>query len=289
MAVGNTGTAFLISLSLQSVPKEEGTLMRRVLGVMWAVTWPIADIKKNWSVDVICQLPEIGNKVNHIAGNCTEGMVVSNEISFFTCTTHFVTTVYLTYVSLPCWWIVTNHILSCVSKQVDLYVRLMLRMEQCYGMDMYCTLYYVPCKWHTSIDQKGYIILVSDVWFEVCMNCHIMKTILFLFLWGFDRWHVTIQQKYLRWTVYLFITYIYQLNHTKMEIANEIIYTLPRVKWSLLMYLCHFPHMMNVITELQLVPSIVITCWWHNIPSSFILQEISLDDFINVHGFSGTE
>jgi len=63
------------------------------------------------------------------------------------------------------------------------------------------------------------------------------------------------------------ISHMYQLNHTKMEIVNDIIYTLPRVKLSLLMYLCHFSHMMNAITELQLVPSIVITCWLHNIPS----------------------
>ena len=52
-----------------------------------------------------------------------------------------------------------------------------------------------------------------------------------------------------------------------MEIANDIIYTMPRVKLRLLMYLCHFRHAMNAITELQLVPSIVVTCWWHKIPS----------------------
>ena len=84
-----------------------------------------------------------------------------------------------------------SHIELYVSKQVDEYVRLMLRIEQCYGMDMCCSLYYVPWKWHTSDDQKGYIILISDVWFEVCMNCHIMKTILFLFLLWFNMWHVT--------------------------------------------------------------------------------------------------
>jgi len=45
------------------------------------------------------------------------------------------------------------------------------------------------------------------------------------------------------------------------------IYTLPRNKLSLLMYLCHFLCTMKAIIELQLVPSILITCWWHNIPS----------------------
>ena len=114
MAVGNTRTAFLISSSLQSVPKDEGTSLRRVLGVMWAVKWPIADTNRNWSADVICHLPEIGSKVHHMAGNYIEGMVVCNEISFFSCTTHFVTTVYLRYVSLSCLWIVTNNILSCM-------------------------------------------------------------------------------------------------------------------------------------------------------------------------------
>jgi len=37
-----------------------------------------------------------------------------------------------------------SHIELYVSKQVDEYVRLMLRIEQCYGMDMCCSLYYVP-------------------------------------------------------------------------------------------------------------------------------------------------
>jgi len=88
MGVANTGTAVLISSSLRSVPKDEETTLRRVLGVMWAVGWPIMDINKNWSTDVICQLPGIANKVHHMAGNCIEGMVVSNEITFFSCTTH---------------------------------------------------------------------------------------------------------------------------------------------------------------------------------------------------------
>jgi len=35
-----------------------------------------------------------------------------------------------------------------------------------------------------------------------------------------------------------------------MEIANDIIYTMPRVKLRLSMYLCHFRHAMNAITEL---------------------------------------
>lgn len=56
-----------------------------------------------------------------------------------------------------------SHIELYVSKQVDHYIRLMLRSEQCCGMDMCCTLYYVPCKWHTGGDQKGCIILISDV------------------------------------------------------------------------------------------------------------------------------
>jgi len=63
-----------------------------------------------------------------------------------------------------------SHIELYVSKQVNQYVRLRLKIEQCYGMDTYCTLYYVPCKWHTRDDQKGSIILMSDVWFKVCMN-----------------------------------------------------------------------------------------------------------------------
>jgi hypothetical protein len=54
------------------------------------------------------------------------------------------------------------------------------------------------------------------------------------------------------------ISRMYQLNHMKMEIADGIIYTLPTVKS---FDLCHFPHTMNAITELQLVCSIVITCW----------------------------
>jgi len=75
-----------------------------------------------------------------------------------------------------------SHIELYVSKQVDQYVRL---MEQCYGMDMCCILYYVPCKWHTAGDQKGCIILISYVLFEVCMNCHIMKMV---FFGGVEMW-----------------------------------------------------------------------------------------------------
>lgn len=159
-----------------------------------------------------------------------------------------------------------------MSEQVDQYVQyvgLMLRIEQCYGMYMYCTLYYVPCKWHTSDAQKGCIF--SNVWCVIWILyelSHYVNNFL-SFLWEFDMWHVTLFGRNALDGLCICISqsHISQLNHTKKETANDIIYTLQRVKLSFLMYFCHFPHTVIAVTELQLVPSIVINCWWHKIPS----------------------